>query len=501
MTSTVTERPAPPAPPPPTTEASRYLSAAAYLDRRFADRVVERVLRERHRAVAPSYGVDLHAVVRHCLAARRRRFARALVLTALLLVPLPAFVYLGATPVGAALRVVVLAWGVVFASRCINRYEILAGQLLRDRFDVRSAPRASARDEKLIRELERHQLANVTVYSGFSPFVGSGLDRGGWSFVVDIRRGRTGLAGTEQPEAFDVEDLYATVLDTVRSLHIPTLRVEDRLFMNGRDVRGQRWILPDDYARPLPWVDPAVVHEYLRSPTHRVRHYLTVQLVDWKGELVLSLFLRFNVVGESLFCEGNYFLLPPVKEQYHSVDDVSALPDLRAMLREAALSALLSPFLLVLAPFEVVERLFARWTRWLERRATRRQIRNRPMFDYGAATTIRQEGMSGSYRHYFQKLDELMYTKLVQKKVFESAATFLDARGIDTGELRERQSMVLNSGVIITGGEIRAESLAVGSGARAFAQAFRPGGRAAPQAPPPAQSAPPPAPSPAPRSR
>jgi hypothetical protein len=221
--------------------------------------------------------------------------------------------------------------------------------------------------------------------------------------------------------------------------------------------------------------------------------------VDWKGELVLSLFLRFNVVGESLFCEGNYFLLPPVKEQYHSVDDVSALPDLRAMLREAVLSAVLSPFLLVLAPFEVVERLFARWTRWLERRATRRQIRNRPMFDYGAATTIRQEGMSGSYRHYFQKLDELMYTKLVQKKVFESAATFLDARGIDTGELRERQSMVLNSGVIITGGEIRAQSLAVGSGARAFAQALRPGSHA-PQAPPPTQAAPPAQP-PAPRSR
>jgi hypothetical protein len=490
MTSTRTERPAPPVPPPPATEASRYLCAAAYLDRGFADRVVERVLRERHRAVAPSYGVDLHAVVRHCLAARRHKFARALVLTALLLVAFPVFSVLGASPLGAALRVGVLAWGVVFVSRCVNRYEILAGRLLRDRFDVRAAPRASTFDEKLIRELERHQLANVTVYSGFSPFVGCGLDRGGWSFVVDIRKGKETLDGTQRPQAFDVEDLYAALLDTVRSLRIPTLRVEDRLFMNGRDVRGERWILPDDYARPLPWVDPAVVHEYMRAPTHRVRHYLTVQLVDWRGELVLSLFLRCNLVGGSLFCEGNYFLLPPVKEKYHEVDDVSAFPDSRALVREVALSAVSAPFLLVLAPFEVVERLFARGTRWLERRATRRMIRNRPMFDYGAATTIRQEGMSPNYRHYFQKLDELMYTKLVQKKVFESIATFLDARGIDTSELRERQRTILNSGVIITGGEIKADSLAVGSGARAFAQVFRPGGYT-PQAPPPAQSPPP----------
>jgi hypothetical protein len=488
MTGMATERPAPPVPPPPATEASRYLCAAAYVDRRFADRVVKRVLRERHRAVAPSYGVDLYAVVRHCLAARRRTFAGALALTALLLGALPVFVVLGASPLGALFRVLVLAWGVVFVSRCLNRYEVLAGRMLRDRFDVRTAPRGSARDEKLIGELERHQLANVTVYSGFSPFVGCGLDRGGWSFVVDVRKGREDISGRrQQPMAFEIDDLYAALLDTLRSLQIPALRVEDRLFMNGRDVRGEHWILPDDFARPLPWVDPAVVHEYLRAPTHRVRHYLTVQLVDWKGELVLSLFLRFNLVGGSLFCEGNYFLLPPVKEKYHAVDDVSALPDLGALLREMGLSALSAPFLLVLAPFLVVERLFGRWTAWLERRATRRMIRNRPMFDYGAATTIRQEGMSGNYRHYFQKLDELMYTKLVQKKVFESIATFLDSRGIDTGELRERQATVLNSGVIITGGEIKAESLAVGQGARAFTQLLRPGART-PQAPPPAQT-------------
>jgi hypothetical protein len=474
-------------PPPPATEASRYLCAAAYLDRRFADRVVERVLREPHRAVAPSYGVDLHAVVRHCLAARRRTFARDLALAALVLVALPGFVALGASPLGSALRVLVLAWGVALVDRCLTRYEVLAGRLLRDRFDVRAATRGSARDEKLIGELERHQLANVTVYSGFSPFVGCGLDRGGWSFVVDIRKGKEDLTGRRQPISFEVDELYAALLDTVRSLQIPTLRVEDRLFMNGRDVRGERWILPDDFARPLPWVDPAIVHEYLRTPTQRVRHYLTVQLVDWKGELVLSLFLRFNMVGGSLFCEGNYFLLPPVREQYHSVDDYSALPDARAIAREVALSAAWAPFLLVLALPRVVERLFARWTRWLGHRATRRMIRNRPMFDYGAATTIRQEGMSANYRHYFQKLDELMYTKLVQKKVFESIATFLDARDIDTGELRERQATVLNSGVIITGGEIRAENLAVGAGARAFTQLLRPGSRTT-QAPPPAQN-------------
>lgn len=488
---TTTDRPVPPLPARPPTEATRYLCAAAYLDREFADRIVERVLHERHRAVAPSYGVELHAVVRHCIAARRRNLVRALALTTLLLVGLPLFVWLGASPLGAALRVVVLAWAVVFVGRCLDRYEVLAGKLLRDRFDVRAAPRASPYDERLIGELERHQLANVTVYSGFSPFVGCGLDQGGWSFVVDVRKGKEDLTGTRQPLPFRVEELYACLLETVRSLRIERLRAEDRLFMNGRDIRGAPWVLPDEFARPLPWIDPAVVHRYLQSPTHQVRHYLTVQLVDWQGELVLSLFLRFNLVGGSLFCEGNYFLLPPVKEKYHAVDDLSSYPDGRAVVGQVALSAVTAPFLLVLAPFLVVGRVFARWTSWLEHRATRRLIRSRPMFDYGAETTIRQEGMSDSYRHYFQKLDELMYAKLIQKQVFESIASFLDAQGIDTSELRERQTTVLNSGVIITGGEIQAHSLAVGSGARAFAgQVFKSASRAAQGA----QPAPPPTP-------
>jgi hypothetical protein len=98
---TTSDRPLPPVPPRPATEATRYLCAAAYLEQKFADRVVERVLRERHRAVAPSYGVDLHAVVRHCIAARRRKFVRALVLSIVLLVGGPLFLWLGASPLGA----------------------------------------------------------------------------------------------------------------------------------------------------------------------------------------------------------------------------------------------------------------------------------------------------------------------------------------------------------------------------------------------------------------
>ena len=39
--------------------------------------------------------------------------------------------------------------------------------------------------------------------------------------------------------------------------------------------------------------------------------------------------------------------------------------------------------------------------------------------------------------------------------------------GIETSDLKERQTTILNSGVIVQGGDVNAESLAVGSGSQA----------------------------------
>lgn len=95
-------------------ETTRYLCAAAYLDRNFANHVITKVLQEEHRAVAPSYGVDIVPVVRHCLAAERRRRLRDIVLIGLVLIGGPLLLLAGASPAGVVLRLLLLAWAVVF---------------------------------------------------------------------------------------------------------------------------------------------------------------------------------------------------------------------------------------------------------------------------------------------------------------------------------------------------------------------------------------------------
>jgi hypothetical protein len=67
-----------------TSEATRYLCAAAHLDPSFRMRALELERGSRHRAIAPSYGIDSRIVIANCVAAQRRARARYVLLTALL---------------------------------------------------------------------------------------------------------------------------------------------------------------------------------------------------------------------------------------------------------------------------------------------------------------------------------------------------------------------------------------------------------------------------------
>jgi hypothetical protein len=98
----------------------------------------------------------------------------------------------------------------------------------------------------------------------------------------------------------------------------------------------------------------------------------------------------------------------------------------------------------------------------------REMLERTPLFNYGTVTSLRQYLSSGEYGHYFQKMDGDLYNKLFEHEVLDSLVEFLDAHNVDTSELKERQTTILNNGVMVQGGDVKAESLAVGSGARAI---------------------------------
>ncbi|MEU7799120.1 hypothetical protein AB0J14_15170 [Micromonospora arborensis] len=74
--------------PPRLSDTTRHLCGAAYLDLEFADTVIREVIEDERRAVAPSFGFDLNAIVRHCFRARHRYLVRDGILFGLLVLGL-----------------------------------------------------------------------------------------------------------------------------------------------------------------------------------------------------------------------------------------------------------------------------------------------------------------------------------------------------------------------------------------------------------------------------
>lgn len=459
------------------TETTRYLCAAAYLDRKFTDQVINEVFEEEYRFVAPSYGVDIATVINHCLVAHHRNkvvdgiLAGALALGVYFFLigrfGLWALMFLG-------------AWALVFADQLSRRHGILVRRLSKSAFDPDDVVSPGARATARLARLQAAQDGNVSVYSGFVPFVGSGTNIGGWSFVVDTARPASDSQPDRPPIRFTVEELHDHIVDGIIDLDLPGLTVADRLYVDGRDIRDDTRFLADPFSRPKSNVDPALVRALMRDPVGSARHYLSVRIVEWKGELIVSVFLRLFRTGKNLFVEASYFVLPSLRDQYHMVDELSQTPTPRQIVGLVRSTLGETVWLTIASPARVLHAVVSAVQGDSVARSARKAIRENPRFDYGAKTSIRESGTAMNYRHYFQKLDNEMYIKIVEREILEMMVTFLDARHVDTSEFKERRNVIYNNGVMVSaGGSVQTEAMAVGQQAKATIQKLAPKARAA----------------------
>lgn len=441
------------------TETTRLMCAAAYLDGTFAQEVVDEVLHEHHRAVHIPTGIDIALVAKHCLAACRQKIVRDYLLTLdiLLTVVLLAVIKSGQSFVIGFL----LAWAIVLWDVWSATYQVVAKRLNPHTFASHLPPEPG--DPAMahrITELSDDQDGNLTVYSGYLPFSGAGDRVGGWSFVVDLRRGANGQPNNVDPPT--VIELYSGVRRAVDTLEMANARIRDRLFVSGSDIREDRALLPDPLRRPVSRVDPTVVGNYVTAPTQRIRHYQCIEIVDWRGELVVSLFLRFAIRSGRMFCELSRFVLMPLKEEFHRIDHLGGPPRVRDVAAMAARSAIATPILSLRAP----KVFLGPFKHSRELAGSTRHVENDPFFDYGAPVTALDRARSTRYRRYFQMLDKERHVKVLERMVLDTIVEILDDHGVDTSELTENRSTIINNGIMMPQGNIQADNVAVGTGAK-----------------------------------
>lgn len=448
-------------------ETTRLLCASAWTSGRGFRKKVLESLEDPHIAAAPEVGVDINLVARVCkhVAQRDSRYDWLF----LLIGAVTLIVILSVNPtLGIILGVA--ASTVLYLQKSLKERDILQRFFQRGKFD------AAAIRERFASPIEPHLSArfpwqdqNLIVYSGFTPFIGAGINLGGWSFTVNLDKPpEPGLDddGVRTPLPFEGDQLYAAIDEVLEKLKLERLDIRDLWFVSGAEIRQDSTILPNIYGPPVQKLDTAAAAEYRRSSDSRIRHYQWISIPDWGNELVMSYFLRCAVRGKTLFVEINRFLLTPLAAKCRSVDAMATIDwkEKWAMFVGSVfvgpLSVIRSAFMAIGKFQEGIERLFDS-----KERARRHQIEHNPLYNYGAQTSVRQSFSTNSFNHYFQKLDGDFYTKVLEHEILDAIVGFLDEHNVDTSELRERRTLILNSGIIVKGGDVTAESLAVGAGA------------------------------------
>lgn len=451
---------------------TRYLCTAAQIDSSFCQRLVRQVVEEPRRAVASSPGVDLETVLRYALSARNRQIIRDTLLA--LATALWFFILFrvgpdAPSPLLLSVGLIVVAWAIVFGEQLVAYYGVVARRLRHVVFQKDHAPKfVSRRINARLRQIADADRGNITVFRGYSPFLGYGTIIGNWSFAVNIAKPATGR--TVRP--FTVQELHDHIAARVAALALPGVAIEDRVLVNGDDLLDEipasveRQILPDRFAAPAGKVEDALVRQLLTDSQGRARTYLCVRIAGWSGELVLCVFLRFDVspASDLLFVEASYSLLTPIRDTYREVDLVYSRTNpvqvFRIMLRSTRVVTLRvaacwpSLIRFIATPLlRIFRNLRDRW-----------HILGEHSFNYGARLSVREAASDKRYRRYFHQLDSEMYAKTAERRILDALVEFLEDHGIDTTEITQRSETILNNGVLVTGqGSVRANSIVAGA--------------------------------------
>ncbi|WP_030454117.1 hypothetical protein [Herbidospora cretacea] len=452
-------------------KVTRYLCRKAQSDSLFAGKLVANIIRQPYRGIAMSPGLDVVAVLKHALAGRRRRAVTDWLFTAInfpaLLVTFGSVVWCVTTLSFRPLAAIPWALGISLLGSTVVQYrsrlaevKVMTGSLLGVQFmdGLPPEPRNVLLRQRLD-EIQTLAAGNLTLYQGFKPFRGYGKVIGGWSFAIDISKPQSMPGPAVQ---FDVYAVREYVRRQVEALDWIGLTVAEKVFISGHDtpIDDQSFIDAAGFPRAL--LDDVAVQKLIMARDSRARPYIVIRLLGWDGELALTMFLRFLIHKKNLFVECSHSILTPLLDSYRKAEP---LPRTETRMDHVRL------FLRSVRMFKRPVSGFTHISEWRDDRkalSPKGRERRRRSSDHGAFFSIREAASDSRYQRYFQKLDSEMYTKVVEQRIFDALVEFLDRHNIDTGELIQRTTTILNNGILVTGNSsIHADSVAAGQNSQA----------------------------------
>lgn len=326
--------------------------------------------------------------------------------------------------------------------------------------------------------LDNQQRHPITVYSGYQPFIGSGIRVRTWSFAQRlVRRDPTGNEPHQEYEQppFRAENLLVELRAAMRELRdenhpetqLPGLTVSDRVFIEGTHASDYVEILKE------PAKSPRVADEVSKIIANAgdvARHYLACEVESWGGEIITTVFMHVSLQGRTLYIEFSTFALLPTRSEYHVVDELGGTGP--GAVTRAGLRGLTDVADAAYAPHRFIDALIQiGGAVRAQRDGTKRA---RPRVNIGAKISVREEAAEGSDESYFQVQDIFQHWKIIERRLIATVGDFLKGAGVDTSEFWQRTTAILNSGVMNIGSgtiNMNAGGIAVGDQATVFTDA------------------------------
>jgi len=307
---------------------------------------------------------------------------------------------------------------------------------------------------------------NAIIFGGFSPFAGYGNDQDGWSFTIDSSKRKD---HSSIPIQFDQAELLDYVSKKLNA-NVAEGKIQDKLFIRGRCIRRNKIFLADVKGSPTTVVDSNVVKAMIGVVDLDVRHYRLISIPLACEQLFLTFFFRSTMLGGNLFVECRSFLLPPLKPELTELNEFPANKGFQYFYGIFSAKLLLSPFNWIVglwSIFLMLSRTLSSGSWALFGHPEDKLKLRQEDYNYGQARSLREAWASKTYQSYFQLLDKDMVSKTCQHIIINSIVDFLDSKGIATDDIKERRTQIFNSGVMVSGGTVNAQQLAVGAGATA----------------------------------
>jgi hypothetical protein len=435
-------------------ETTRYLSAATQIDLDYARRVVRRVIHEPYRAIAPTYGADVAIVARWALDSLRRMARRdaLLVMTLIgggllgwLLYSLlrPQLLW---TPI-ALLITLLTAFIIVTREHWVRWHKVLGQQMLRDTFNPGTAPVPSgSRAKHRLNAIRDRRDGNLVVFRERAAFVGSGRRLGREQLVIDVSRGKEAEDGSvTEPGLFTNAEVHAALLRSVDALKLRDMHLVERVFVNGRHVRGNTDLQRQPLEPPLTTVDEELVRSATEHPTPDARTYVCAEIHGWQGQLIVTMFARAIRTGGWLYVEYSFYLLLPIRWEYMAVDLLYQEPWFLSIRRAATWGIRRTIPALIISPLSLAAHALERLAWRADEAFQAYCIERGQAFDYGARPSIREDASGGSRQHYFLARDETMYLLLLQKSLLREVENFLDEHNVALDEFREQAKIIIDA--------------------------------------------------------